>query len=110
MSDRKANRKEIRVRHDSTLLIDWRREFDPEVQPLSHANAKMCHADRGNLLNDCDSMEAEIKRLDLLILSCRELKAAATDLYDNRLGHRDDNPLWSAPQDFWRKLGIALND
>jgi len=61
MSDRKANRKEIRVRHDTTLLIDWQREFDPEVQPLSHANAKMCHADRGNLLDDCDAMEIQLK-------------------------------------------------
>jgi hypothetical protein len=98
MSDRKANRKEIRVRHDTTLLIDWQREFDPEAQPLSHANAKMCHADRGNLLDDCETLEAEVKKL----------RAAATDLYDNRLGHRDDNPLWSAPQDFWRTLGKVL--
>ena len=75
MSDRKANRKEIRVRHNSTLLIDWVREFDPEVQPLSHANAKMCHADRGNLLDDCDALAAEVE----------ELKAAARDAM-NELG------------------------
>jgi hypothetical protein len=64
MSDRKANRKEIRVRHDSTLLIDWQREFDPEAQPLSHANAKMCHQDRGNLLDDCDALEAKVRELE----------------------------------------------
>jgi hypothetical protein len=63
MSDRKANRKLIRQRHDSTLLIDWKREFDPEVQPVSHANAKMCHADRGNLLDDCDALVAEVEKL-----------------------------------------------
>ena len=103
MSDRKANRKEIRVRHDSTLLIDWKREFDPEAQPLSYTNARMCHQDRGNLLDDCDALVAEVLKL-------KKLRAAATDLYDNRLGHRDDNPLWSAPQDFWRTLGDALGD
>jgi hypothetical protein len=63
MSDRKANRKEIRVRHNTTLLIDWKKEFDPEAQPLSHSNALMCHTDRGNLLDDCDTLEAEVKRL-----------------------------------------------
>lgn len=35
---------------------------------------------------------------------------AAKDLYDNRLGHRPENPLWSAPQDFWKKLGAALSN
>ncbi len=64
MSDRKANRKEIRVRHNSTLLIDWVREFPPDSQPLSHANAKMCHADRGNLLDDCDTLEDKVKELE----------------------------------------------
>jgi hypothetical protein len=97
---RKESRKLIRQRHDSTLLIDWKKEFDPEAQPLSYTNARMCHDDRGNLLDDCAALEAEIKKL----------RAAATNLYDNRLGHRDDNPLWSAPQDFWRTLGDALDD
>ena len=56
-----SNRKDVRVRHDSTLLIDWKREFDPEAQPLSYTNARMCHADRGNLLEDCDTLEAALK-------------------------------------------------
>ena len=38
----------------------------------------------------------------------REMRAAAVDLYDNRLGHRDDNPQWSSPQYFWKKLGDVL--
>ena len=35
---------------------------------------------------------------------------AARNLYDNRLGHRDDNPAWHSPQSFWRGLGAALDD
>ncbi len=75
MSDRKATRKLIRQRHDSTLLIDWQREFAPDAQPLSHANAKMCHADRGTLLDDCDVMETEIKELQELLATGRDLMA-----------------------------------
>lgn len=67
MSTRKENRKLIRKRHDATLLIDWKREFDPEAQPLSFSNAKMCHADRGNLLEDCDELQAEILELRKLL-------------------------------------------
>ena len=65
---RKESRKLIRQRHDSTLLIDWKKEFDPEAQPLSFSNALMCHSDRGNLLEDCDAFAAEILELRKLLL------------------------------------------
>ncbi len=38
-----------------------------------------------------------------------EVRRAAQELWDNRLGHRDDNPVWSGPQSFWLTLGCALD-
>ncbi len=67
-----SSRKEIRERHDATLLIDWQKEFDPEAQPLSYTNALMCHQDRGSLLNDCDVLQTMIKELELEVLVCRQ--------------------------------------
>jgi hypothetical protein len=40
----------IRKRHNSTLFIDWAKEFDPEWQPSSLSNAEQCHTDRDELL------------------------------------------------------------
>ncbi len=40
----------------------------------------------------------------------RAVLDAAIALYDNRLGHRRENPLWSAPQEFWTALGAAIED
>ena len=108
MSTRKENRKLIRQRHDATLLIDWKREFDPEAQPLSHANAKMCHADRGNLLEDCVELEAEN-------LELRKLLRMGLQIHDEYLsqiatcvsqdyGRLNDFPLQC------REKGIALDD
>lgn len=33
---------------------------------------------------------------------------AIEDIYSNRVGHREDNPLWSANQYFWKNLDKAL--
>ena len=40
----------------------------------------------------------------------RKTQEAAQNLYDNRLGHRYDEPLWSAPQGFWIQLGKVLDE
>ena len=42
---------EIEERHDAILPIDWRKEFDPEVQPQSLSNAHQSHRDRAFLLD-----------------------------------------------------------
>lgn len=109
MSDRKANRKLIRQRHDSTLLIDWpRKEFNPLEQPLSHTNAKMCHADRGNLLDDCDELQAENLELrKLLIMGLQihdEYMRQIANCVSQDYGRLNDFPIRC------REQGIALDD
>ena len=36
------------------------------------------------------------------------LMEATVDLFDNRLGHREENPTWYAPRELWRNLAEAL--
>ena len=38
----------------------------------------------------------------------KEVVEQAQELWDNRLGHRPDNPCWFAPKFFWENLGKAL--
>ena len=108
MSTRKENRKLIRQRHDATLLIDWKREFDPEAQPLSHANALMCHQDRGNLLEDCDQLSAEN-------LGLRKLLRMGLEIHAEYLGQiatcvsQDYGRLNEFPIQC-REWGIAIDD
>ena len=105
---RKERRKLIRQRHDSTLLIDWKKEFDPEVQPLSYANARMCHQDRGNLLEDCDLLVAEILELKkLLIMGLQihdEYLSQIATCVSQDYGRLNDFPIRCRDQ------GIALDD
>ena len=105
---RKESRKLIRQRHDSTLLIDWKKEFDPEAQPLSFSNALMCHADRGNLLEDCDTLQAEILELKKLLLMGLKIH----DEYLSQIGtcvSQDYGRLNKFPIQC-REKGITLND
>ena len=57
---------EIRERHKVTLLIDWRKEFDPEWQPQSLSNAELCHQDRGTLLGMLDELQAQLTEFTTL--------------------------------------------
>lgn len=34
----------------------------------------------------------------------------AENLWDNRLGHREDNPVWHSPQDIWKSLGKEVSN
>lgn len=55
---------------------------------------------------------AELKRIDADCLRSREkleaVARAAKNLWDNRLGHRPDNPVWHSPRDIWEPLGGAI--
>lgn len=108
MSTRKENRKLIRQRHDSTLLIDWKKEFDPEAQPLSHSNALMCHTDRGNLLDDCNVLEKENLELrKLLVMGLQihdEYLSQIATCVSQDYGRLNEFPLQC------RAKGIALDD
>lgn len=67
----------------------------------------------GQHLHSQELIGQELGRLRLALTQSQAdprdpIIAAAVALYDNRLGHRDDNPQWSAPQELWRALGAAL--
>ena len=62
----------IKARHESTLFIDWAKEFDPEWQPSSLSNAEQCHIDRGELLALVETGMSAYS--DLLMNSAREIE------------------------------------
>lgn len=47
---------------------------------------------------------------DERILALMSVANVAQELWDNRLGHRPGNPVWSSPKEFWKDLGQALTD
>lgn len=77
-------------------------------EELKHAYEIACWT--GNAELTIHQLLTHVAKLQNRCRTLENTQKAAIDLYDNRLGHRDDNPLWSAPQDLWRKLGTCLGE